>query len=121
MTKYWASRDIEVVRQDDLSLSYVVTDGDTGLPIDVTNWDVYFKAAASSGHSTDTIVVAPGSVTKSNSGTGTTDTFTIILTSTLTDVDYGRYIFDIAVDTGSEEKVLKRGTLTVYDRETAVT
>ena len=117
---YWTNQDLEVVKQDDLDLAFTWATA-SGTAVVVSAWDVYFKAAAVGGHSTDTITVAPGSVVKSNSGSGSIDTFTISLTSTLTDVDVGRYDYDIAVNTGSEEKVIARGILTVLDRETAVT
>ena len=116
---YWSKQNIEVFKDDDLALSYTWATA-AGVAVNVNTWDVYFKAAAAGAHSTDTIVVAPGSVVKSNSGSGTVDTFTITLTNAITDVDVGKYDYDIAVNTGSEEKVVFRGTLTVYDRETVV-
>jgi hypothetical protein len=117
---YWAKTDIEVVKQDDLAMAYTWAEPD-GTAVSVAAWDVYFKATAAGAHSTDTITVAPAAIVTSSSTGGTVDTFTITLTATITDVDVGRYDYDIAVDTGTEEKVVFRGTLTVLDRETAVT
>ena len=117
---YWSNTDIEVVKQDDLAMAYTWAESD-GTAVSVAAWDVYFKATAVSANSTDTIAVAPAAVTTSASAGGTVDTFTITLTSTITDVDVGKYDYDIAVNTGTEEKVVFRGTLTVHARETVVT
>ena len=116
---YWAKIDWEMCKQDDLAISYTYAEAD-GTAVDVSAWDVYLKAVAAGGHSADTIAVAPGSVVKSNSGSGTVDTFTITVNENLSDVDVGRYDYDVAVDTGSEKKVQFRGTLTIRDRDTVV-
>ena len=116
---YWADRDEEMFIQDDLAFSYTYA-LKNGTAVDVSTWDVYYKAVAAGAHSTDTITVAPSSVVKSDSGSGTTDTFTIDINELISAVDIGRYNYDVAVDTGSEKKVHFAGAITLRDRNTEV-
>ena len=118
--KYWDTQDLGAIVRDEVSHTFTVRNKQTGVAINVDAWDLYFKASAAGGHSTDTIAIAPAAFVKSSSGSGETDRFTLPLSSTDLDVDIGRYIYDIAANTGSEEKVLLRGVLTILDRETVV-
>ena len=119
LEKHWDIVDLEIAVDEVLSHSFTLTDRDTGLPVDISAWDIYYKAAAS--WTADTIAIAPADIVKSNSGLGVLDTFTVPFEATDTDIDAGRYQHDIAVDTGSEELVILKGTLTAYTRQTAVT
>lgn len=112
--------DIEVVQGDDqdISLTWATV---SGTPVDVSAWDVYYKAEHNDPSITDTITVAPAAVTFSDSGTGTVDTFTISLTDTITTVDPGHYIQEIAIARSGLVETVARGTLTITERLTAVT
>ncbi len=110
---------LEVVAGDDQSVRFQWADA-SGDPVDVSDWDVYYKATSDS--TTDTLTVAPGQVTFSDSGSGTTDTFTILLPNSSTDIDDGFYTQEIAVvRDGSTIETIARGTLTIVERVTEVT
>jgi hypothetical protein len=118
LEKHWATRDLHAVVDEKVSFSFTFTVVATGQPLDISGYTFYF--AAGSDWTTDTITVADGAMTKSNSGLGITDTLTVPLSATDLGVDEGRYQYDLAADTGTQELVLVRGTLTVYTRESAV-
>ena len=93
----------------------------------LTGNDVYrelfnqHKTHISLAREADLIVVAPASVVKSDSGTGTTDSATIALTDTITNVDPGAYRYEIAIARAGLVETIQRGTLTIPKRITAVT
>jgi len=114
----YAEMNIEVVQGDDQSIALTFKTA-AGVAVNVYSWDFYFKAERSDV--TDTIVVAPADVTKSDSGTGVTDTATIALTDTITNVEPGAYTYEIAIARSGLVETIQRGTLVITERITAVT
>ena len=118
LEKHWAERDLYAVEDEQISFAFTFTLSATGLPLDISGYVCQF--AAGSDWTTDTIAIADGAMAKSNSGRGVTDTLTIPLTTDDLDVAPGRYQYDIAAYTGTDEPVLLRGTFTLYPRQTAI-
>jgi hypothetical protein len=111
--------DIEIVAGDNHSFSLTMKTL-AGAPVNVSAWDVYYKAEARDTNNTDTISVAPAAVTFSDSGTGTVDTFTIPLSASDTTVAKGFYDHEIAIKRQGLIETLTKGTLSVLKRLTAV-
>jgi hypothetical protein len=115
---YWFSLDSDLMTEDSVNITLTFSNASGGSPIDISAWTFYYKAEERGG--TDTITVADGSMTKSDSGTGTTDTVTIPLDNSISGVTAGRYDQEIAVVISSEPTVIARGTLTIPQRLTTV-
>jgi hypothetical protein len=111
--------DFEIVAGDDHSISLTMKTA-AGAPVNVSAWDVYYKAEARDTNNTDTISVAPAAVTVSDSGTGTVDTFTIPLSDTDTTVAKGFYDQEIAIKRSALVETIAKGTLNVVERLTTV-
>jgi len=87
LEKHWAERDLYAVEDEQISFAFTFTLTATGQPLDISGYTLYF--AAGGDWTTNTIVVANGTMTKSNSGSGVTDTVTIPLSSTVLNVSPG--------------------------------
>ena len=114
MGRYFAM-DFEVVAGNDQPISLTLATS-SGTPVDVSSWDVYYKAEAVDANNTYTITVAPAAVTVSDSGTGTVDTFTIKLIDTATDVTPGHYRQEIKIVRSGEVETIAMGTLTITEK-----
>lgn len=109
-----------VTRGDDRKITLVFKD-EAGDPIDITNYNFWYtaKRAAADVDADAVIKIEPASVTKADSGTGTTDSAIYSLTKTLTDIAAGDYVHDIQVETAANEiKTWAHGTLTVVEGPT---
>ena len=107
---YWDNINESVVSGDSKSWSF--TFAEDGVAVDVSAWDVYYKAKES--WTTDVITILPAAMTFSDSGTGVTDTFTIPFATTDTDITPGFYRHQITVDRGTGNiDTLFKGTLTI--------
>ena len=110
---------LEVVSGDDQTISMTFKTS-AGAAVDVSAWDVYYKAAAIDSANSDTITVAPADISAYDSGTGTTDTISIPLTDTITAITPGFYSQEIAILRSTLVETIAKGTLTITDRLTAV-
>lgn len=117
MGGYWYESDFSVVRGDDETVTQTWALANA-TPVDISSWVFAFEANEIDSTGTPgNIVVADGAMTKSNSGKGVTDTVSIPLSSSDTDVDEGRYAYDISATIGSDKTTVGRGTLTVVPSE----
>jgi len=117
MPAYFFNLDAIIVQGDQRSYTLTWTDS-SGTAVDVSAWDVYFKAESTK--TTDTLVVAPVSVVFSDSGSGTTDTFEVPFSEAQTDIEPGYYKQEISVDRGNNINTVAKGTLTIIERVTEV-
>lgn len=115
---YWGALDTPLVSGDTTSISLTFAEED-GTPQVISTWTFYYKAVKVDD-STVTITVADGSMTKSDSGSGYTDTVTIPLDNSVSAVAAGRYNQEIAVKISGEPHTLFKGTLNVVSRLTTV-
>jgi len=84
-----------ITKSADVVNNFVVKDS-AGSAFDVSNYEWYFVARDERrSDSTKVIEVVNSSIAQSDSGSGTTDTFTIDLTNSLTNVSQGRYYYEI--------------------------
>jgi len=115
---YWAETDMELVRGDDFTVTQTWA-LQAGTAVDISAWTFKFEANEISNRATTpgNIVVLNGAMTKSDSGSGTTDTVSIPLSDTATDVNEGRYAYDITAVVGTDTTTVFRGTLTVKKSE----
>ena len=117
---YWDIINESIVSGDSRALSF--TWHERGVAVDVSSWDVYFKAVAP--WTTDVITILPAAMVFSDSGTGVTDTFSIPFATTDTDVDPGFYDLQVTAErTTSSGNIdtLFKGTLTIeVDNEDGV-
>jgi len=112
MDSYYFNLNEEIVQDNDRTIA--MTWDESGVPTDVSSWEVHFKAEAD--WTTDTIVVLPAAVTTLDSGTGTIDTFVIELTGTHTNVAPGFYNCEVAIDRGGNVDTVAMGTITITAR-----
>lgn len=117
MPAYFFNLDTIIVQGDQRSYTLTWTDT-SGNAVDITTWDFYFRAESTK--TTDTLSVAPVSVVKSDSGSGTTDTCEIPFSEAQTDIDPGYYKQEISVDRGNNINTVAKGTLTIIERVTEV-
>jgi len=118
MPAYFFNIECVIVQGDQRSYTVGPWVSTTGAPVDVSTWDVYFKAE--SIKTTDTIVIAPAAVIFKDSGSGTVDTFEIPMSESQTNIDPGYYRQEIAVDRGGVVNTIAKGTLTIVERLTEV-
>ncbi len=113
---YWAETDIELVRGDDFTLTQVWKLN--GASVNISSWTFAFEANEISTRASTpgNITVADGAMTKSASS-AIVDTLTIPLSDTDTDVNEGRYKYDITATVGTDTVTVFRGTLTVLPSE----
>ena len=114
---YFYTADLSVVKGDDLTITQ--TWDVNGVATDISSWSFSFDAneVSSRAASKGTITIANAAIVKSDSGSGTTDTNSILLTDTLTGVNEGRYKYDMRVVIGTDTITYGRGTLTVLPSE----
>lgn len=115
---YWGQLDTALVSGDSTAIALTFEDED-GDPTVISAWTFYYKAVKVDD-STVTITVADASMTKSDSGSGYTDTVSIPLDNSVTAVAAGRYYQEIAVKISSEPHTIFKGTLNVVARLTTV-
>ncbi len=117
MCAYWAKADLQLVRGDDFTITQ--TWSNNGVAVDISSWVFTFEANEKSTRATSpgNITIPNSSIVKSDSGSGTTDTISIPLGDTDTDVTEGRYGYDIKAVIGTDEVTVFRGTLTVMESE----
>ena len=115
MADYGFDLDFAIVRGDDFSFT-MTWDTVAGVPVDISAWVFAYEANEKSG-GTGNIAVADGAMTKSDSGSGTTDSVTIPLSSSDTAVNEGRYGHDVTATIGSDRVTVAGGTLTIKDSE----
>ena len=115
---YWAQLDTSLVSGDSTSIALTFTD-EAGAAVPIPTWTFYYKAVKVDDSSV-TITVADAAMTKSDSGTGYTDTVLIPLDNSVTAVAGGRYNQEIAVKISSEPHTIFKGTLNVVSRLTTV-
>ena len=110
MADYWFTLDESVIAANDHDISMTFSSG--GSPVDVTAWaNMTYKAESDT--LTDTITVANDAMVKSDSGSGTTDTVTIPLASTDTDIAAGRYSQEFSAEISSKDRTIFRGTIRI--------
>ena len=112
----YAGINIEIVQGDDQSIS--LTFAQNGSAVSIAAWTFHFQAERDDD--TDTIVIAPAATVKSDSGTGVTDTVTFNITDTLSNIEPGYYIYEIAHKRGGLVETDVKGTLVITERITAV-
>ena len=95
MADYWFTLDESVIAANDHDISMTFSSG--GSPVDVTAWANLTNAA----------------MVKSDSGSGTTDTVTIPLASTDTDIAAGRYSQEFSAEISSKDRTIFRGTIRI--------
>jgi len=84
-----------ITKSTDLVASFTVTDS-AGSPVDISVYEFYFVAREEKNvSSTKVIEILNADIAQSDSGSGTTDTFTIDLTNTLTDICQKVYYYEI--------------------------
>lgn len=84
--------------------------------IDITNYNFWYTARRHAEDSTIAIQIDPSDTSKADSGTGTTDSVIITLTSAKTALGAGTYVHDIQMENGNNEiTTIARGTLTVLE------
>lgn len=115
--QYWATIDDQVVAADDHKLSLTFSSG--GVATDISGWTFQYLAN-SGGWTTDTISIADGTMTKTDSGSGTTDTINIIFSDTVTDVDPGKYRHSLVAQVPTDDRTIFRGTLRVHEKRAEV-
>jgi len=115
---YWFSLDMDLVKGDTRQIVLTFAT-EAGAPVTISTWTFYYKAVKVDD-STVTLTVADGSMTKSNSGMGVTDTVTIPLDNSVTAIAAGRYNHEIAVKISGEPTAIARGTLNIPERITVV-
>jgi hypothetical protein len=110
---YWFETDVEIVAGDNDALT--LTFASSGSAVDVSSWEFYYKAAASW---TDDTVSIQG--TKSDSGTGTTDSVTVSFAGSDTDIDVGKYQHSLIGEISGDIRTVFRGSLTIKDKRAVV-
>ena len=114
---YWYNSDLKIVRKDDFTITqtWALTNGTA---VDISAWTFKFEAnEIDSSGTPGNIIVLDAAMTKSNSGSGVTDTVSIPITDTQTTIDEGRYAYDITAVVGTDTTTVARGTLTVFPSE----
>jgi len=86
--------------------SFVVEDTN-GDPVDISIYEFYFEVRRSADvYSESMIEILNANIAQSDSGTGTTDTFTIDITNSLSGIAKGTYYYDIrskVISTGDND------------------
>jgi len=116
MADYAFDLDFGVFRGDDFSFT-MTWETTAGVAVDISAWAFAYEANEKASGGTGNIVVADAAMTKSDSGSGTTDSISIPLTSTNTDISEGRYGQDVTVTVGSDRTTVASGTLTIKNSE----
>ena len=89
------SLDFNITKSTDTSFAFTCTDSNSD-PLDITGYEFYFVARDSEDvGSTKRIEVLDADIVQSDSGTGTTDTFTISITNLLSNIIKGAYYYEI--------------------------
>jgi hypothetical protein len=115
---YHFTLDETITRKDDRKITLVFQDA-AGAAIDITNYNFWYTARRSAGDDATAIEVDPGDTSKADSGSGTTDSVIISLTSAKTDIEAREYEHDIQMeDANNEFTTIARGTLTVLENIT---
>ena len=99
--------DTQVVGSDD---QITLTFSFGGSATDISTWTFTYRAEALNAWTADVVDVADGAMTKSDSGTGTTDRLTIPISAAASAVDAGIYTQEILAVISSERIPLFRGT-----------
>lgn len=116
---YWFTLDTDLVKGDTRTITMTFAEAD-GTPVVISSWTFYYKAVKVDD-ATAALTVADAAMTKSDSGSGSTDTITIPLDNSATaNLSAGRYRQEVAVKIATEPTVIAKGTLNVVDRETVV-
>lgn len=102
--------------KDDTGFKITLTwaDATTGSAIDISSWTFAYEANEKSG-SGGNVAVADGAMTKSDSGSGTTDTLTIPIS--FASLNEGRYSQHLRVTVGGEITTVGYGTLEIKPSE----
>lgn len=115
---YWFSLDMDLVKGDTRSISLTFAT-QAGAAVPISTWTFYYKAVKVDDSSV-TLTVDDADMTKSDSGSGETDTVTIPLDNSVSSIAAGRYNHEIAVKISDEPTVIARGTLNIPERITVV-
>ena len=84
-----------ITKSTDGVVSFTVTDSNSD-PFDISGYEFYFVAREyKSPSSTQAIEILNGDIVQSDSGTGTTDTFTIDITNSLSNLNQRTYFYEI--------------------------
>lgn len=87
--------DINITKSSDLVLNFTCTDS-VGDPFEITDYEFYFVAREEKNvESTLAIEILNADIIKSDSGSGTTDTFTIDLTNSLLGICQRIYFYEV--------------------------
>lgn len=115
---YWGQVDKALVSGDSDAIALVFATA-AGVAVNISTWTFYYKAVKVDDSSV-TITVADASMSKTDSGIGTTDTVSIPLDNSVTAVAAGRYNHELAVKISGEPHTIFKGTLNVVSRLTTV-
>ncbi len=114
---YWYCSDLKMVKGDDLIINQTWTTT-AGAAVDISAWTFAFEANEVADGGAGNIVIADGSMTKSDSGSGVVDKLTIQITDTLSAAtNEGRHDYDIKVTVDGNKTTFARGTLTILPSE----
>jgi hypothetical protein len=114
---YWFESDFEAVKGDDLTVTQEWTTI-AGVAVDISAWTFAFNATESADGGTGSFSIPDGSFTKSDSGSGVTDTVQFeILGVTTAQLNEGRYKYDVSATVGGDKTTYQRGTFTIQRSE----
>jgi hypothetical protein len=111
---YWFQYDYELVAGDDEAFTLTFSTG--GIAEDISGWTFTYYADAD-WNSTETISVADAAMTKSDSGTGVTDTLSIPITDTQSDITKGKYDHSLTALVPTDKRSIFRGTLRILEKQ----
>ncbi len=111
---YWFNLDMSVVSYNDENISLTFKDSN-GDPLVITGWlNMTYKASAA--WTTDVIEVAHAAMTKTSSGSGSTDRVIIPISASDSAITQGLYNHEFSVEIASQDRTIFRGTIRILDR-----
>lgn len=114
---YWFESDFQVFKGDDLTITHVFKTL-AGSPIDISTWTFTWEANEKSDAGSTQIQIPDGSMTKSSSGQGVTDTMVYTITTALTaSANVGRYGYQTKASIAGDVTTYNTGTMTLQPSE----
>lgn len=86
----------EITKSTDSKIDFTITKADGTTPFDVSLYEFYFVVRTErNDESKKVIEILDADIAKSDSGSGVTDTFSIDITNSLSDIEQKYYYFEV--------------------------
>lgn len=116
---YFFELDPTMVAYNDESFALTFSDEDTGDAVDISGWtNMTYKALSTK--TTDTIEVAHAAMSRTSSGSGTTDTVVIPISTSDSAITQLKYNHEFSVEIAGQKRTIFRGTIKILDRRAEV-